>query len=70
MSSGVFAIITSYLNNIYAVFIASSLVYVTYNIYYLNKYSFFREQFNEKLETITPSFMAFCYGMGTIAFPI
>lgn len=39
-------------------------------MYYLNKYSFFREHFNEKLETITPCFMAFFYGLGTIAFPI
>lgn len=70
IGAGVFSIITSYLTNIYGVFIASTLVYITYNAFYLNKYSFYREHFNDKLETITPSILAFCYGLGTIAYPI
>lgn len=68
--SGIFAIFTSYMTTAYGVFLASSGMFICYGIFYLNKYSFYRENLNERLETIMPSSISFIYGLGTIAFSI
>lgn len=55
--SGLLSILISFLNNAYAVFIAISTLYFGYSSFYLNKFSFIRENFSYNLAKLAPSFI-------------
>lgn len=69
-STGLIGILLSFINNVYAVFFLSGLCFFGYKTFYLNKYSFCRENFNYKLAKLSPSLLAVCFGLGTVTYPV
>lgn len=69
ISTGLISILLSFIDNVYAVFILSGTLYFGYKAFYLNKYSFCRENFNHKLAKLSPSILALFFGLGTVLYP-
>lgn len=67
-SSGLFAVISSFLTNLNLLFIFICGIYIAFNCYYINIYSFVREHFNEELQELAPSILAIFYGFGTMLY--